>query len=979
MNSSDRNPIDCLAEEFARKIRNGENPTVEEYAERFPEHADEIRIVLPSVEMLEQASLKRATEMQTDSLLAGLTHLGDYRIVDELGRGGMGVVFKAEQESLGRYVAVKVLHHGRAMSALQRQRFEREAQAAAALHHTNIVPVFDVGQCENHHYYVMQFIPGIGLDQWIREGRLLEDTGPDEFKSRLSQDAANWDTSNDKSAVDDAYVAEGLLPKRTARLYEGQSIEGDETGVDEQHDHSRQPLAAGDLVSSGACERITTNDHWMVIAEMVRQVADALDYAHRQGTLHRDIKPANLIRDQQGKVWISDFGLAKLTTEDDLTQTGDVVGTLRYMAPEQFQGHADARTDVYALGLVLYELLTLRPAYDEDDGARLFQQVQQQSPLRPREIAPEVPQDLETIVLKAIAREPQHRYQTAQLLAEDLVLCLEDRPIRARRTNWIERLWRWCRRNPALAGSTAATAGLLLVVAIGATWGYFRAVADRAMTLSQQQRAESNLELALEAFERLFDRISINSTPSVVGQIEDEDGARPMLLDVVSSEQAMLLQDLLDFYDRFAEVNRSNPELQSTIAKANWRVGDIERRLQHLQRAEKAYRRALSIYESLAGNSTESSFALERSTLLNQIGLICQSSRRITVARQTHVTALKLLQGLHAAAERGDNVQYEMARTLNFIGECDLWWSREFSSARTSFDSANKLIADLLASTTDRPDYKYTQAQIYRNQWILLTRESWFRRSPRREMQPGAGAAVPAEVLDAKHQAMTIFEELVSRYPTVPEYQYELCSLLLMTPPMDSLTRGQIQSQWVPILERANGIAAQLCADHVGIVSYAVLHVRIQQRLAACACRASLRDRADQLLEQAAVTIQAYAQQFPDHLALVRQMAEANLAWGDFLLITNRAGQARDKLQAASKQVEDYLQRTQDHFVQRLMLQIYDRLALSLERLHEFEQAAIVVEKAASLRRQAPGPPGRPGARGPQRPRRRRPVPARRP
>src|SRR5262249_31037265 len=193
---------------------------------------------------------------------------------------------------------------------------------------------------------------------------------------------------------------------------------------------------------------------------------------HTRGTLHRDIKPSNLLLDLQGTVWITDFGLAKAADEADLTRTGDVVGTLRYMAPERFRGTADPRSDVYGLGLTRHELRTLGPAFVETDGERPIHQIPQPEPRRPSKLNPEVPRDLETIVLKAIDREPSPRYQTAGELGEDLQRFLDDRPIRARRASLGERAWRWGRRNPSLAGLTAVAAVLLVVVAAVSLVGY---------------------------------------------------------------------------------------------------------------------------------------------------------------------------------------------------------------------------------------------------------------------------------------------------------------------------------------------------------------------------------------------------------------------------------------------------------------------------------------------------------------------------
>ena len=199
------------------------------------------------------------------------------------------------------------------------------------------------------------------------------------------------------------------------------------------------------------------------------QVAEALAYAHQQGIVHRDIKPSNLLLDTQGTVWVTDFGLAKAEGTDELTSPGDLLGTLRYMAPERFQGQADPRSDVFSLGLTLYEMVTLRPAFAADERAQLIERMLHAEPPRPRQLDGRIPRDLETMILKAIAKEPARRYQTAGELAADLQRFLADRPILARRSTATEQFGRWCRRNPWLAGANIAAAVLTTILAIGST------------------------------------------------------------------------------------------------------------------------------------------------------------------------------------------------------------------------------------------------------------------------------------------------------------------------------------------------------------------------------------------------------------------------------------------------------------------------------------------------------------------------------
>jgi WD40 repeat protein/tetratricopeptide (TPR) repeat protein len=236
----------------------------------------------------------------------------------------------------------------------------------------------------------------------------------------------------------------------------------------------------------------SSNQYWQSVARVGMQVADALAHAASQGVLHRDIKPSNLLLDDTGNVWVTDFGLAKAASDsDDLTHTGDVVGTMRYMAPERFNGQGDLRSDVYSLGLTLYELLALRPAFDEADRNKLIKQVMHDEPVRPRKLNPSVPRDLETVVLKAIARDPAHRYQTPAEMAEDLKRFVEDRPVRARRVSETEKLWRWCRRNPLPASLLAGMVLVFLAGFAGVFWQWRETEAARKDEKSLRGQADA--------------------------------------------------------------------------------------------------------------------------------------------------------------------------------------------------------------------------------------------------------------------------------------------------------------------------------------------------------------------------------------------------------------------------------------------------------------------------------------------------------
>ena len=390
--------------------------------------------------------------------------IGDYRIVREIGRGGMGVVYEAEQESLGRRVALKVLSASALLDPKHVRRFEREAKAAAKLHHTSIVPVFGVGHQDGHHYYVMQFIAGLGLDmvlndlRGLRAGKSVARPSP-----AVSRIAGPTGADVARSLLTGPIDAEGPPGDGSVTQLYDEAAPAAANSPPPDSGFSKASLPGSSELSTSSD---TDHQFCRSVARIGVQVADALEYANRHGILHRDIKPSNLLLDNYGNVWVADFGLAKTAEADDLTHTGDILGTIRYMAPERFSGRCDARSDVYSLGLTLYELVALRPAYEASDRHALIERVLHEEPERLRKLAPKVPRDLETIIAKASAKDPAGRYATAAALADDLRRFVEDRPIQARRVSAVERLVRWCRRNKVLAATIGLAGAALVVVAL---------------------------------------------------------------------------------------------------------------------------------------------------------------------------------------------------------------------------------------------------------------------------------------------------------------------------------------------------------------------------------------------------------------------------------------------------------------------------------------------------------------------------------
>jgi serine/threonine protein kinase/WD40 repeat protein/Tfp pilus assembly protein PilF len=506
--------IDRLAEEIAERLRKGERPTLREYVERYPDFADDIRELLPAMFELEQVKHDVVEAEVSPAPSSPMpASVGDFLILREIGRGGMGVVYEAQQLSLGRRVALKLLPHQKFRDARHRLRFEREARAAARLHHTNIVPVFGVGEHEGQPYYSMQFIHGLGLDEVINELRRLKSGASRGVASASRQKPGS---PKDLSAADMArsmltgglssFAAEATIagpvaaanppgePEAVASPSPNPALTPNTTKLSDIFTVSSSDGSATPQRVSSTSSASRRSSYWHCVARIGRQVADALDYAHKQGILHRDIKPSNLLLDTREMVWVTDFGLAKIASSDgetgeNLTRTGDLLGTLRYMPPEAFDGKSDARGDVYSLGLTLYEMLAFRPAFDERERSRLIKQVTLAEPARLERLSPGIPADLATIVHKAIQGDAKDRYASAGELAADLRRFLDDQPIHARRISAVERVYRWCSRNPILAALSTAVVVLVAVVGTG-TWLATLLRSERDIALASQQRAE---------------------------------------------------------------------------------------------------------------------------------------------------------------------------------------------------------------------------------------------------------------------------------------------------------------------------------------------------------------------------------------------------------------------------------------------------------------------------------------------------------
>ncbi len=580
MNPSDHSQetVEHLAEEFLELRRRGLAPAVTAFCARYPAHAEELRAILEAmflVEDLKSDSIRAAADNARDQSATKLDKVSGYRIIRELGRGGMGVVYEAEQEALGRRVALKLLPDAQARDCKARLRFEREARAAARMHHSNIVPVFDVGKDADRLYYVMQLIHGQGLDEVIHAVKHVR--GQSGIVLR----------STERS------IAASLLNGR----FQAETLVGD-PGATEHNSGSTSAHAVLPGQSEISALHGNHRAYHQSVAQVGLQAASALAYAHARGVVHRDIKPSNLLLDATGVVWITDFGLAK-AGDSEVTQTGDIVGTLRYMPPERFKGLCDVRADIYGLGLTLYEMLVLEPAYHSPDRLKLIEEIRTSEPSSPRTVDTRIPRDLETIVLKAIDKDPRKRYQSADEMGEDLRRFIAGEPVKARRIGRFERMGRWVVRNQGMAGLLA---GILVVLAAGtasSSWQAYRArnaeaAAHRSeLAALELARAERNTRKKVEEQKRQMKAVLDFVEQQIFAAARPEGQLGGLGKDVTL--QKAIESSLPKLAENFKDDPLIEARLRMTIGNTFWFLGEAGIACVQLERARELYSAQLGI------------------------------------------------------------------------------------------------------------------------------------------------------------------------------------------------------------------------------------------------------------------------------------------------------------------------------------------------------------------------------------------------
>jgi serine/threonine protein kinase len=416
LGSSDSNAdaeLESVLESLVVRLRRGERPSLDDIAEQHPRLSSPLRELLPALELIDEIRRVPSRSDRRGERQALPARLGDYRILGELGRGGMGVVYEAFQESLERRVALKVLPFHALTRRASVERFRTEAKLAACLSHPNIVAIHGLLEDRGIHYFAMQLIEGRGLDDLVR-----------------TLAAALIDPGSSVEPPD--LTARDPLSSSIALRLLGREVDAGSAAVslaDTARRESIDPSPIPELLPSRLTERLREvcrsglpPEHYSSVAILGAQAADGLAYAHARGVLHRDVKPSNLLVDVEQKLWITDFGLAKAEDSPDLTATGEIVGTLRYMAPERFRGETDARSDIYSLGLTLLEFATLETPFAQASGDELLHAIQAGALDFDSKAARRPPDRLMAALRRALAVDPRERYGSASEFAEDMRL-----------------------------------------------------------------------------------------------------------------------------------------------------------------------------------------------------------------------------------------------------------------------------------------------------------------------------------------------------------------------------------------------------------------------------------------------------------------------------------------------------------------------------------------------------------------------------
>jgi serine/threonine protein kinase/tetratricopeptide (TPR) repeat protein len=736
--------LELIYAEFVVRGRLGQQPSEEEWYNRFPQWRADLRQLF-QVHRLAGAEQEDSgtvidppdTSPRARSGLPPGSRIGNYELLAEIGRGGMGVVYRARQLGLNRTVALKMILAGDLAGQDEVRRFLREAEAIAQLQHPHIVQIYEVGEHQGRPYLALEYVAGGSLAQML---------------------------------------AAGPLPARLA-------------------------------------------------ADLVQTLAQAIQHAHQRGVVHRDLKPANILltteaqrhredNDQEkelknsSSLWlcasvvhplpkITDFGLAKrLNVPGDSTRTGAIVGTPSYMAPEQAAGRArevGPAADVYALGMILYELLTGRPAFVAATALETLEQVRNQEPVPPTQLQPRVPRDLETITLKCLEKDAARRYPSARALAEDVERFQAGEPIRARPVGPAERLWRWCRRRPAVAGLLATLALVLVVGLASVTFLWRRAEHLREEAIAKQAEAETNLGQANENFDLARRAVDQCFTLASETPLLRKPGMQRV--------RELLLRPALIYYQEFVRKRRDDPAVQEELGRNYLRLASISELLGKDADALAAAQEAAAIWEALArADPGNRAYPANLASAYNTAGERQVITGKRAEALESYQRARALLEPLLERDPGVAEYQYELARAYHNMGYLQ-YERRDLAAALSSYERAQFLWQPLAQRHPGIARYRHGLVRLYLNLGSLHR-----------------ARGVPSAALEAFGQAREQLDQLTRTDPAADRYQVELAGAYYQFAYFHHLA-GDVTAA-LPPYEQARGILEQLVRENPDVIDY---------------------------------------------------------------------------------------------------------------------------------------------------------------
>ncbi len=768
-----------LLDGYLCRLEKGLPPPREDLLEANPDLAGPLQVYFDSLDELHDM----AAGFQRPTVDAGLhvpmvgdepspvgdeRRLGDYRLLREIGRGGMGVVYEAEQISLGRRVALKVLPFAAVLDSRQIARFKHEAQAAAQLNHPNIVSVFAVGVERGVHYYAMQLIDGQPLDRALTELREKYQR-PAKISSRSHlPSGTNVGPASKKAASSLAEYRIPVPPDPQA------GTPRDLLGAEP---HPACHETQGSLLTSRAAGR---SEYFRAVIRLGFQAAGALHAAHENGIVHRDIKPSNLLLDGNGKLWVTDFGLARRQTDAALTRTGDLVGTVRYMSPEQAMGQValvDHRTDIYSLGATLYELLTLEAAFPGDEGPALIRHIERNEPRPLRQLQPKIPADLETVVLKGMAKRREDRYATAQEFADDLGRVLEGKPTVARRPSLVDRTARWAQRHREVV----LVAGLIgLLALLGLT-------ASTLLIAREQRKTAQNFALADKHFREAQDTVE---------QLGTQFSER--LANVPGAEQIRqgLLRQTLRYYRDFVEEAKDNPALRADLALTYSKIGRLSAEIGSSAEAIDADRRAIELFGELAAaNPRDADYRRRLGVCQNNLALALEQAGQTDEARRAYAEAIRLQEGVLGSEDSGQGLA-DLALAYGNLGLLQIK-TGDAENAAASITRAVGLQEQLLRAAPGNPERLRALAVTLNKLGALY------------------GEGQPAKAIDYYEKAAVMQKKAMELRPEESDYRSELALTYnnLGAAQSRSGAVAQAAESYAKVVDLANELARQAPAQ----------------------------------------------------------------------------------------------------------------------------------------------------------------------